>query len=114
MLVEAVNATKPVVNAGHDAGLSAKNQTQKGAEESQDNRRDDVDFLKDVLDVAQNHFNISGVSLDFSVHEATGTIKVDVRDKETGEVIREVPPQQVLDLMAKIDEMMGILYDQKV
>jgi len=34
-----------------------------------------------------------------------------VVDKETGEMIREVPPQQVLDLMAKIEELMGILFD---
>ena len=36
-----------------------------------------------------------------------------VVDKEAGEMIREVPPQQVLDLMAKIEELMGILFDQK-
>jgi len=33
--------------------------------------------------------------------------------KEAEELIREIPPDQVLNLMAKIDEMMGILYDEK-
>jgi flagellar protein FlaG len=38
---------------------------------------------------------------------------VTVLDKETGDIIREVPPQQVLDMVAKLDEMMGILFEQK-
>lgn len=36
-----------------------------------------------------------------------------VLDKDTGDMIREVPPDEVLDLMAKIDEMMGVVFDQK-
>jgi flagellar protein FlaG len=38
---------------------------------------------------------------------------VTVLDKDTGDMIREVPPDEVLDLMAKIDEMMGVVFDQK-
>ncbi len=38
---------------------------------------------------------------------------VTVLDKETGEMVREVPSQQVLVLMGKIDEMMGIPFDYK-
>ena len=51
--------------------------------------------------------------LRFSVHEETERIRVTVFDKETGEMIREVPQQDVLDLMVKIDEMMGILFNEK-
>lgn len=70
-------------------------------------------FLQDVLNVAQNHFQVSGVSLDFSVDDDAGCVKVSVKDKETGKVIREIPPDQALHLMAKLDEMMGILFDVK-
>ena len=70
-------------------------------------------MLKEVLEVAQDYFHISDVNLAFSVHEDTGRIKVSVTDKNTGELIREIPPEQVLNLMDKLDEMMGILFDQK-
>jgi flagellar protein FlaG len=52
-------------------------------------------------------------SLDFSVHKQTKQIMVKVLDKETGEVIREVPPEKNLDLLAKLWEMAGILVDER-
>lgn len=52
-------------------------------------------------------------SLDFSVHQTTKQIMVKVLDKETGEVIREIPPEKNLDLLAKLWEMAGILVDEK-
>ena len=72
---------------------------------------EDVQFLKDILDVTQQHFHISDVGLNFSVHGETGRIKVSVTNKRTGDLIREIPPEQVLNLMAKLDEMMGIIFD---
>jgi flagellar protein FlaG len=56
---------------------------------------------------------IRNVGLRFSVHETTGRTIIRVVDKQTEELIREIPPEQVLNLMAKIDEMMGILYDKR-
>jgi len=56
---------------------------------------------------------IHNVGLRFSVHEATGRTIIRVVDKQTEELIREIPAQQVLNLMAKIDEMMGIIFDER-
>jgi len=52
-------------------------------------------------------------SLEFSVHEKTKQIMVKVLDKESGDVIREIPPEKNLDLVAKIWEMAGILVDER-
>jgi len=68
-----------------------------------------------LLDQVQQNINIMhNVSLQFSVHEATGRTMVNVTEQETGKLIRQIPPEQVLDLAAKIDEMIGILFDKKV
>jgi flagellar protein FlaG len=52
-------------------------------------------------------------SLEFSVHEKTRQIAVKVLDKNTGEVIREIPPEKQLDFVAKLWEMAGILIDER-
>ncbi|MBO9607980.1 MAG: flagellar protein FlaG [Paenibacillaceae bacterium] len=52
-------------------------------------------------------------TFDFSVHEKTKQIVVKVLDKDTGEVIREIPPEKNLDLLAKLWEMAGILVDKR-
>ena len=52
-------------------------------------------------------------SLQFSVHEGTKRIAVKVLDRSTGEVIREIPPEKMLDFVAKLWEMAGILVDER-
>ncbi|TYP75742.1 flagellar protein FlaG [Paenibacillus methanolicus] len=52
-------------------------------------------------------------SLEFRIHEQTKLIAVKVLDKDTGEVIREVPPEKTLDFVAKLWEMAGLLVDEK-
>ena len=39
---------------------------------------------------------------------------VRVVDRSNDEVIREVPPEKVLDLMAELRELVGFLVDERV
>ena len=48
--------------------------------------------------------------LQISVHE--GNIIVKVISAENGRVIREIPPRELLDLAAKMDEMTGALFNE--
>jgi len=45
------------------------------------------------------------IQAKFSIHEGTGEIVVKLEDINTGEVIREIPPEKLLDLVAKMREM---------
>lgn len=49
----------------------------------------------------------------FTIHEGTGRFLVRLVDKETEEVIREIPPEKLLDLIANIWEMVGIFVDER-
>ncbi|OUM94426.1 MAG: hypothetical protein BAA04_07460 [Firmicutes bacterium ZCTH02-B6] len=50
--------------------------------------------------------------LKFLVHEETERIYVQVIDKETGEVIREIPPEKILDLVGQLQKLIGLLIDE--
>ncbi len=52
--------------------------------------------------------------LEFSIHEATKLIAVKVIDTNTDEVIREIPPEKILDMVAKLWELAGIIIDKKI
>jgi flagellar protein FlaG len=52
-------------------------------------------------------------TFEFSVHQKTKQISITVKDKDTGEVIREIPPEKALDMVAKLWEMAGIIIDEK-
>lgn len=49
----------------------------------------------------------------FSYHEETKRISIKVLDQASGEVIREIPPEKTLDMIAKTLELAGILVDEK-
>ncbi|WP_258525549.1 flagellar protein FlaG [Paenibacillus sp. YN15] len=52
-------------------------------------------------------------SLKFSVHEKTNQIMVKVVNSDSGEVIREIPPEKTMDFVARLWEMAGILVDER-
>ncbi len=66
-----------------------------------------------AIDRAIHAMQGKSTSLEFSVHDQTNQIMVKVLDKDTGEVIREIPPEKSLDFVAKLMEMAGILVDER-
>jgi flagellar protein FlaG len=53
-------------------------------------------------------------TFEISVHEETQAIMIKVMNKETGDVIREVPPEKILDLAAHMMEITGMIIDKKI
>ena len=58
-------------------------------------------------------FDDENVGINFVKHEQTGEMMVQVVDKRTGEVIREIPPKKILDALAVIWKNAGICVDKK-
>lgn len=67
-----------------------------------------------AIDKAVKALEGPSTSLEISIHEKTHSIMVKVLNKETGELIREIPPEKTLDLVAKMMEIAGILIDERV
>jgi len=54
------------------------------------------------------------IKLSFEMSEDTEEPVVKVVDSETGDVIRQIPPEVLMKLREKMQELQGILFDQKV
>ena len=54
------------------------------------------------------------VGLEFSQYKDSGKIIIRVIEKGTNKVIREIPSEEFLALVEKMDQMIGILFDKKV
>jgi flagellar protein FlaG len=52
-------------------------------------------------------------SFQYSVHDETHEIMIQVKDNDTGEVIKEIPSEESLDRVAKMRELAGIVIDEK-
>ena len=56
---------------------------------------------------------MKNTSCEFGIHDATNRVTIKIVDKDTQEVIREVPPEKTLDMIAKVWELAGLLVDEK-
>lgn len=65
--------------------------------------------LKDVQQKVQDQAS----SLQFSLDKETGQTIVKVVDGDTGDVIRQIPAQEMLDIAQAIDKYQGLLLKQK-
>lgn len=50
---------------------------------------------------------------EYSIHEKLGDIMIKIINEDTKEVIMECPPKKILDLVAKMMEMVGVAIDKK-
>ncbi len=67
----------------------------------------------DAIERANDALSISNRKFEYSIHEETKEIMIKVIDSQTDEVIREIPPEKILDMVAKMWEMAGILVDER-
>lgn len=49
----------------------------------------------------------------YGIHEGTNRVTIKLVDKDTKEVIKELPAEKTLDMIARVWEMAGILVDEK-
>ena len=52
--------------------------------------------------------------LEFSIHKGTNRIMIKVINKETKEVVKEIPEEKILDMVAQMYEDSGICIDKKI
>ena len=75
------------------------------------------DGVSDPLRRAVSEINSSlaahGRHLSIHMHEATGRRVVTVYNSDTNEVVREIPPDRVLDVHANVMEMAGLFMDTR-
>lgn len=66
-----------------------------------------VDQLNKAMEVFNRKFR-------FEVHEETKRVIVQVLNSETGEVVSEIPPKKVLDMVANMEKAFGLIIDERV
>ena len=107
-----INRTAP--NQSPEAGskpTAKKDQTlsQKpanGIDASQEKIEQIAQAMEDYVNSIQRDLKIQG-------HEDTGNVMVKIISAEDGKTIREIPPEELLNLAAKMDEMLGALFNSK-
>lgn len=94
--------------------ISTENNKKKESQNIQQFKDSLNDKIGRIAETMDSYVQSMQRDLKIQVDEKTGKIFVKVTSQETGKVIREIPPEELLDLAARIEEMTGILFDEKV
>jgi len=95
----------------NDSIRSQPESLQEQSEYNQEKLEEDVkESVQDINDIVKKVKE----DLSFEIHDETERMMVKVIDRKTHEVIKELPPEEMLDLSARIHEMVGLLIDEKV
>lgn len=57
---------------------------------------------------------LSSTSCEYGYDDTTNRVTIKIIDKETDKVIRELPPEKTLEMIAKAWELAGILVDERL
>lgn len=124
MYVETVNGTMDITpvkvpqSNNKESGMSQEVISVQPVEQSKINneliekRQEDMEKIKKVMKTMQE--NLPNTDAQFSVHTATNRIMIKLVDRTTHQVVREVPPEKALDILAKCMELNGVLLDKKI
>jgi flagellar protein FlaG len=68
------------------------------------------DLVNDINDLV---YELSATKVTFDVDDATGRHVVRVLNKETGDVIRQLPPEALLNLVARMRQLSGLIFNEE-
>ena len=116
-VVEDTEVSTPEKVSAYDATTvrvaeTEKQDSQSGQDNSYSNQQQ-ANNEKIKKAVEQLNKNMSHSEAVFGIHEETNRVTIKIVDKDTKEVIKELPPEKTLDMIAKAWELAGILVDEK-
>ena len=100
---------------------NSNNNGQPGQQQDRGAVQTDQEVAPDKIKAAVDDLNktvkqaspMHHTQLSFKYHEDTNRISITVTDSDTDEVIREIPPEKTLDMLAKAWAMAGLLVDER-
>ena len=109
--VEAADNSSGSNNEGQ-SGAQNFSQAQSRLEATEEQIQEDNEkVMKAISEMTKNVK--SNAEAVFGIHEKTNRVTIKMVDKDTKKVIKEFPPEETLDMIARIWEVAGIMVDEK-
>lgn len=68
--------------------------------------------IEQILDTLNSAAKTVNERVSFSFHEETQRVIMKVMDSDTNEVVREIPPKEMIRFLEKMHEFIGMLVDE--
>ncbi|MCR1933684.1 flagellar protein FlaG [Clostridium tepidum] len=75
--------------------------------------KESVKEVKDSVDKLNKLLEGKDIRLEYEIYGKFRDLTIRLIDTKTDEVIKEIPPRKIIDMVAKLCEMAGVLVDEK-
>ncbi len=69
--------------------------------------------VSELVGKIQERLDLMGTRLGFAVHQETQSVVVQIMDRESGELLKQLPSEELLSLRQKLEDLVGLLFDSK-
>jgi len=92
-----------------------ENAQEKGQADNSDQSKEQQQATNEKIRKAVEKLNknLPNSEAIFGIHEDTNRVTIKIVDKSTKEVIKELPPEKTLDMIAKVWELAGMIVDER-
>ena len=111
--VKVENAVPQAEAKGKDYSDGQDKDGKNGAFAQNESKEATTDQIKSAVDTINQQTALKHTNCSFKYHEDTNRISITVKDTDTDEVIREIPAEKALDMLAKAWELAGLMIDEK-
>jgi flagellar protein FlaG len=113
----------PIVTSNNDNTIAtARKQSDNPVAQSQDQENVQVqqteanskEKLNKAIEVANSAFKEVDISFKYSFDQKLNLQVVELVNDKTGEKIRQYPPEEIVNMLSRMYDMLGILIDKKI
>ena len=113
----AVNSARPLGEVKPKTPVQKDNiQSVNGERSQKQNLPEDPEkvkaLVKDAVDNFEKFVNDIQVDLRYEVDEKTDDIIIKIFEKDTDKLIKQIPAEAILKLKQRINDLLGIIYDE--
>jgi flagellar protein FlaG len=83
-------------------------------QDAQEKRDIKPEELQKLIEEVKKKFDMLSKYLKIDIDQELGIPVVKIMEKDTNRVVRQIPPEYLLDLMKRIDQLLGLLMERKV
>ena len=95
--------------------VEAASQTANSGDEKENGKEQQYSekTLKSAINTANSKMKQNRTRCEFAYNELTRRVSIKIYDKDTDEIVKEIPSEEALKMVEKIWELAGLMVDEK-
>lgn len=103
----------PVAKGGDSSKTALDKRNLKEREAQEQKALSAEEAAEAVREMQARLDSIGNTRLNFSLHKEPDAVVVQITDRNSGELLRQFPAEETLQLRKKLNELVGLLFDEK-